>query len=458
MTEEEVDLLVASRRRSSTSSFESPSSDRARAAELERLIDSGDRSGFAVASTEYSKLAMEENERQASSTMTEGEVDLFASLKKELASKDAIIKTKNETIKELIKTKDEAIKTKDEAVKAKDDILANSNKILAAKVLWDSLMYKLGAVATVVWHLPRCCHSEQSSNHREQHRRGDAVIWQAETQPSQTNRPTDLPRQTSCLGAIAAFFTLQIVPLGMPSFTGHPALVADDVFLRCVSFLDLKDFVTVGRTCHAWRQGTESAGNAYWRVIAHARWPEWASAIEAQFGKTSNFKNVCMEKLREEDHRRIEVWMNGPLEGFAWSCHAREKAVPLISWMSHQGHVTGSLAALSALSHTFFIPAPIFKRYENAALAMYDDARGYCWTFRDLPPIPSNITEKRRTDHERCREAIKAIFFKRDGRLMNKKPKFAYRSEGALWRAGTLERLSPTQILEGIAHLRSEAA
>ena len=175
--------------------------------------------------------------------------------------------------------------------------------------------------------------------------------------------------------------------------------------------------------------------------------------------RTYDFKSACKEKLRDEDHRRIELWKEQALP----SClsaeyamyHGNPKGVPLISWLSHQGHITGSLTALSALSQEYGIVAPIFKRYERAALAMYDDTRGYCWTFSHLPPIPSNISRTRRTDHENARAVVKAIFFKRDGRLMDEKPSFAYDSDAALCYATDWERLSPTQILAGIAQLRS---
>ena len=97
----------------------------------------------------------------------------------------------------------------------------------------------------------------------------------------------------------------------------------------------------------------------------------------------------------------------------------------------------------------------MFKRYENAALAMYNETCKKRGSFKDLLPIPSNITERRRRDHKDVRSIIKAIYFKPDGSLMDEKPNFAYRNERALYYSMTFEKLTQTQILAGLTQLRS---
>jgi len=368
--------------------------------------------------------------------MTEEEL-LIASLRKELASKDAAIKTKDETIKDKDETIKELIKAKDDDIKAKDDLLADLKERLAERITWESVTTKLVASATEMWQKWQRQWQQHCNNCEEGHRRRRVVIRQA---VAQVTNMLDLTR-------------------ALAKRLPHPALVDTDVFCRYLSFLDLKDFATVSRTCRAWRRGTHIVGNTYWRAIAHSRWPDYAAAIEAELGKEHDFQSACKEKLCDEDHRRIETWREQALPSFMTAeyamYHGNPKGVPTISWLSHQGHITGSLTALSALSQEFGIVAPIFKRYERAALAMYDDRRGYCWTFGHLPPVPSNITDKRRSDHEKARSVVKAIYFTCDGRLLDEKPLFGYDSDAALYYATDFEPLSPTQVLAGITRLRS---
>mmetsp|Transcript_25869 Transcript_25869/g.56756 ORF Transcript_25869/g.56756 Transcript_25869/m.56756 type:complete len:489 (-) Transcript_25869:1364-2830(-) len=244
----------------------------------------------------------------------------------------------------------------------------------------------------------------------------------------------------------------------------HDALVTEDTVSRTLSFLGLKDYATGARICRAWSGAAKSVDNAssYWRDVAHCRWPDWAAMIEAELGTKCDFKSACKEKLRDEDHQLIDAWKKHTIpqvfsdEYDAYNAGVPE-GVPKISWLSHHGHITGSLDALSMLSHNTLVPAPIFQRYENAALAMYEDRDrdSNCGGFKNLLPVPSNVSNSWRHDHRCARAIVKVIFFKSDGSLMDEKPKFSYRDEVALYFAGTYEQLSPTQILTGIVKLRS---
>lgn len=138
----------------------------------------------------------------------------------------------------------------------------------------------------------------------------------------------------------------------------------------------------------------------------------------------------------------------------------KPNGVPLISGLGHQGHITGSPVALLALSHCVTLPAPIFKRYEDAAVALYDGSGGSNEGNRggggaQLPPVPSNVSGDRKKEHNYARKAITAIYFNPDGSLMDEKPTFAYRNEVALWLSVSYENLNPAQVLDGIIQLQS---
>jgi len=457
--------------------------------------------------------------------MTEDELHVIISLRKELASKD------------------EVIEAKDEDIKAKDDLIADGKQQLAARNMWNRLTKKVVASASDVWQQWQRQWQQICDEHDEyRRRRRDAVIrkagkdvkakddliadlkqrlavpnlwnsltkkvvasvqqWQRQWQGMWVEHPsyyheghrymngvanmrnrhelyyeyTTLPHFANTASVVNITFVEQkliemfelddwlpscakLFTIRLPSILPPTALVTHDVFFRYLSFLDLKDFATVARTCRTWREGTQSVGNTYWRAIAHCRWPEWATAIDAEVGRRHSFKSACKQMLCSQHDRMVELWRKQALPSILSAEYdmycGNPKGVPRISWLSHQGHITGSRTTLSALSQEFGIVAPIFKRYERAALAMYDDRRGYCWTFGHLPPVPSNITDKRRTDHEKARSAVKAIYFRSDGRLLDKKPSFSYDSDAALYYATDFELLSPAQVLAGITHLRS---
>ena len=396
--------------------------------------------------------------------MKEGK--LIADLKKELASKDALVKAKDETIL----TQRQALKAKDEALKAKDDLLDDLRQRLEARSTWGSSpMRKLAASTADMWRKcqrtwEECCSSD------------------LDEEPSRTYgyEPVATSMPSTPVAAVTRIYSMESragssssPSTSPPALLVHGALATEDVASRYLSFLGLNDFAAAARTCLAWSRAAKSVGNPYWRAIAKSRWPEWAAAIEAELGKKYDFKSACKEKLRDEagdeDLRLVEVWVEQNIYFFlepnapSYSqyrdeynmYHGNPEGVPQISWLSHEGHITGSLAALSALSHNGNIFVPLFKRYENSALAMYDDTCKNGGSFKDLLPVPSNITEVRRRDHNKVRRLIEAIYFKADGSLMDEKPNFAYRNERALFYSGTSERLTQTQILAGITKLRS---
>jgi len=244
------------------------------------------------------------------------------------------------------------------------------------------------------------------------------------------------------------------------SSTGpHEVLVIEDVVSRSLSYLGLAEFAAGARTCRAWSESAKSVGNAYWRTIAHSRWPEWATRLESEAGTTYDFRSACKEQLRTENHRLVEAWLFKTIPGELTEeykmCHGKPKGVPLISWLSYQGHIFGDPDTLSLLSHSVPIPVPIFRRYENAARKMYEGTCNDGASFEDLLPVPSNITDHRWQEHDKARNIIRAMFFKSDGSLMDEIPKFGYRDEAALYYSGSKECLTPIQVLAGIEKLRS---
>ena len=363
------------------------------------------------------------------------EPPVVADLKVKLASKDAVIKAKDETIaakNEVIIAKDEIIRAKDAAIKAKDDLLAGLQQHPA--VFWNDAAASAGSSA--VEDLLASVNAL------------DANRVSNKTAPFSI-APTSIPTSNKRIksSAKAASPTLP-----------HGALETEVIIIRSLSFLDLPDFSAGARTCRAWSLSAKCTGNAYWRAIARFRWSKWATAMEAELGKSYDFRAACKDKLRDENHRLVQVWRERTIS--IWSgtdlFEGRPKDVPQISWLSYKGHITGTLAALSALSQDLWIPAPVFKRYENAAQALYEGA-SYAngGSVKNLPPILSNVSNQRRREHERARSVVKAIYFKSDGSLMDEKPNFSYRNEVVLYYAGTNESLSPAQVLDGITKLRS---
>mmetsp|Transcript_22588 Transcript_22588/g.49033 ORF Transcript_22588/g.49033 Transcript_22588/m.49033 type:complete len:389 (-) Transcript_22588:136-1302(-) len=275
---------------------------------------------------------------------------------------------------------------------------------------------------------------------------------------------------------------------GETSSTGpHEVLVIDEIASLTLSFTGLAEFASGARTCRTWSRAAKSVdNNAYfWLGIVRSRWPAEARYLESEVGP-AHFKSACKEKLRDEDHHRIVMWKRQTIpssrtaEYWTYNSNAYLHRVPEISWLYHKGHIRGSAVALSVLSHNWRCPAPIFKRYEAPARAMYDDrcnnggivsslsrrirtklsrlSFGPGNTrnrFKDLPPVPSNLSDWRRRDHERARRIIKGIFFNPDGSLMDKMPDFGYRNEVALYFAGTCERNSPAEVVAGIRFLES---
>jgi len=325
------------------------------------------------------------------------EDELIADLKKELASKDALVKAKDDAIKakddatkakddaikardDAIKARDDAIKAKDETIKAKDDAIIAKDEALKAK---DALVASMGADCQVGQESLTPFTNPPVDNTRvlAPHPRPDDVEIATALAVKRPKVPTrhalatrayfpSQPGLSLCesLFELIAAFAMTMVLTNIlyrlrrifqqqqqqqteqtsafvktrsanhegtfsqrqpkqtksadtssatrisstataPERAPHRALVTQDVVFRCLSFLDLKDFANTARTCRAWSWAAKNVGNTYWRTIACSRWPEWAAAIIAELGKKYDFMSACKEKLRDEDHRLVEAWM-----------------------------------------------------------------------------------------------------------------------------------------------------